>query len=57
VQPADMPPLRVRLLGPLSVELDGAALTLPAGATARSVLAWLLAHPGLHARQRVAARF
>ncbi len=39
------------------MEFGGTPLTLPAAPTARSVLAWLLAHPGLHARARVAAQF
>ena len=49
--------LRVRLFGALQVEFAGTPLTLPAAPTARSVLAWLLVHPGLHARARVAAQF
>jgi hypothetical protein len=49
--------LRVRLFGPLTLELDGVPLRVPTGATARSVLAWLLLHPGLHMRAHVAARF
>ena len=49
--------LRVQLFGALRVWLAGAPLALPAAPTARSVLAWLLAHPGPHARARVAAQF
>lgn len=49
--------LRVCLFGPLTVELEGVPLRSPTGATARSVLAWLLLHPGLHARAQVAGRF
>jgi DNA-binding SARP family transcriptional activator len=49
--------LQVCLFGPLALELDGVPLRLPAGATARSVLAWLLVHPGLHLRVQVASRF
>lgn len=49
--------LRVRLFGALRVEFAGTPLRLPAAPTARSVLAWLLAYPGLHARARVAAQF
>ncbi len=49
--------LRARLFGPLALELNGVPVGLPAGATARSVLAWLLTHPGMHPRIRVAAAF
>ena len=49
--------LRVRAFGPLSLEFDDVPLRSPTGATARSVLAWLLLHPGLHVRAHVAARF
>jgi DNA-binding SARP family transcriptional activator len=49
--------LRVRLVGELRLELDGRRLDAPASARARSLLAWLAYHPGLHARTRVAAVF
>jgi DNA-binding SARP family transcriptional activator len=49
--------LRVRLLGGLRVELDGVPLAPPEGRRARSLLAWLALHPGMHARARLAARF
>jgi DNA-binding SARP family transcriptional activator len=49
--------LRVRLLGELAVELDGAALTPPSSRRAWALLAWLALHPGLHRRGVVAARF
>ena len=46
--------LRVRLLGELGVEADGAALEPPAGRPARALLGWLALHPGIHARSTVA---
>ena len=49
--------LRVRLLGELRLELDGQRLDAPASRRARSLLAWLAYHPGLHPRTRVAAVF
>jgi DNA-binding SARP family transcriptional activator len=49
--------LRVQLFGALRVEFAGTPLALPAPPSARSVLAWLLAHPGSHARARVAGQF
>jgi DNA-binding SARP family transcriptional activator/RecA/RadA recombinase len=48
--------LRVRLLGELRAELDGVVAT-PEGRRARSLLAWLALHPGMHRRARLAARF
>jgi len=47
--------LRIRLVGELRLELDGRRLDAPASRRARSLLAWLACHPGLHARGRVAA--
>jgi DNA-binding SARP family transcriptional activator len=47
----------VQLFGALRVEFAGTPLALPAPPSARSVLAWLLAHPGSHARARVAGQF
>lgn len=49
--------LRIHLFGELRVELDGRFLEPPAGRRARSLLAWLALHPGLHPRSRVAAVF
>ena len=49
--------LRIRLVGELRLELDGRPLEAPASRRARSLLAWLAYHPGLHARTRVAAVF
>ena len=49
--------LRIRLLGELRLELDGRRLDPIASGRARSLLAWLAYHPGLHARTRVAAVF
>lgn len=49
--------LRVRLLGGLRLELDGVPLARPESRRARSLLAWLALHPGMHPRARVAARF
>ena len=56
-EPSEPESLRVQLFGALRVEFAGTPLRLPAAPSARSVLAWLLAHPGLHARARVAAQF
>src|SRR3954447_3159203 len=51
------PMLRVRLLGELQAEVDGAAVAQPASRRAWALLAWLALHPGEHARGAVAARF
>jgi DNA-binding SARP family transcriptional activator len=48
--------LRVRLLGELSLELDGRPVPAPASRPTRSLLAWLALHPGMHARSRLAGR-
>ena len=48
--------LRIRLVGELRLELDGRRLAR-ASRRARSLLAWLAYHPGLHARTRVASVF
>jgi DNA-binding SARP family transcriptional activator len=50
------PMLRVGVLGRLSLELDGRALSPPVGRPARTVLGWLALHPGTHARATVAAK-
>jgi DNA-binding SARP family transcriptional activator len=49
--------LRVRLVGELCVELGERKLEPIASRRARSLLAWLAYHPGLHPRSRVAAVF
>jgi DNA-binding SARP family transcriptional activator len=49
--------LRVGLVGELCVELDERKLEPIASRRARSLLAWLAYHPGLHPRSRVAAVF
>jgi DNA-binding SARP family transcriptional activator len=47
--------LRIRLVGDLDLELDGRRLEPSASRRARSLLAWLAYHPGLHTRARVAS--
>ena len=49
--------LRVRLLGELRLELEGRRLDDMASRRARSLLAWLAYHPGMHPRSRVASVF
>ncbi|GAA4702450.1 hypothetical protein GCM10023215_47140 [Pseudonocardia yuanmonensis] len=49
--------LRAGLFGPLTVEVDGHPVPRIAGLKPRALLAWLLLHPGPHARGRVAAQF
>lgn len=49
--------LRILLLGELSVEVEGRRLDPIASRRARSLLAWLAYHPGMHPRTRVAAVF
>jgi DNA-binding SARP family transcriptional activator len=49
--------LRIRLLGELCLELEGRRLDDIPSRRARSLLAWLAYHPGLHPRTRVAAVF
>jgi DNA-binding SARP family transcriptional activator len=48
--------VRVRLLGELTVEVDGRRHELPPGRPAE-LFAWLALNPGLHQRSTVAARF
>jgi DNA-binding SARP family transcriptional activator len=48
--------LRVRLLGELSLELDGAVLDAPASRPVRALLGWLALNPGMHRRGSLAAR-
>jgi DNA-binding SARP family transcriptional activator len=47
--------LRVRVLGPLELEVGGRAVAVPTGRPPRSLLAWLALHPGTHPRAAVAA--
>ncbi len=49
--------LRVRLVGELRIDLDERRLEAIASRRARSLLAWLAYHPGLHPRARVASVF
>jgi DNA-binding SARP family transcriptional activator len=49
--------LRARLFGPLAIEVDGRPVPVIAGLKPRSMLAWLLLHPGPHSRARLAALF
>src|SRR5512134_2480265 len=49
--------LRVGLVGALRVELGDHKLEPIASGRARSLLAWLAYHPGLHPRSRVASVF
>ena len=49
--------LRIRVVGELRVELDDRRLDTIASRRARSLLAWLAYHPGLHPRTRVASVF
>src|SRR3954447_25024590 len=48
--------VRVRLLGELTVEVDGRRRELPPGRPAE-LFAWLALNPGLHPRSAVAGRF
>jgi DNA-binding SARP family transcriptional activator len=48
--------LRVRLLGGLALERDGVPVELPPSRRARLLAGWLALHPGLHAREALAAR-
>jgi DNA-binding SARP family transcriptional activator len=49
--------LRIWLFGELSIEHDGRPLERISSRRARSLLAWLALHPGLHPRSRVASLF
>lgn len=49
--------LRIRVLGALEAEVDGAAVALPAGRRVRGLLAWLALHPGPQPRSRLAGWF
>jgi DNA-binding SARP family transcriptional activator len=48
--------LRIRVLGELTLELDGEPLPVPSGRRLPALLGWLALHPGLHARGAVAGR-
>lgn len=49
--------LRARLFGGLAVEVEGRSLPPIPGFRAQSLFAYLLLHPGLHPRVRLAGRF
>lgn len=49
--------VRIRLLGPFEIEIEGGPAELPPSRRARALLAWLALHPGRHARSKVAATF
>lgn len=49
--------LVVRVFGGLAVEVDGVDAPPPERRAARTLLAWLALHPGLHSRGDLAARF
>jgi DNA-binding SARP family transcriptional activator/tetratricopeptide (TPR) repeat protein len=49
--------LRVRLLGDLTLEVDGSRVELPTSRRARSLLGWLALDRRMHARSVLAARF
>jgi DNA-binding SARP family transcriptional activator len=49
--------LTVRVIGPMGLQLDGAAIETPANRREWSLLAWLAINPGTHARAELAARF
>jgi DNA-binding SARP family transcriptional activator len=49
--------LRIRLVGDLALHVDERGLEPIASRRARSLLAWLAYHPGLHGRARVASVF
>ena len=49
--------LRVRLLGDLTVEVDGSPVDQPASRRARSLLGWLALDRRMHSRSPLAARF
>src|ERR1700686_5804010 len=49
--------LRARLLGDLTIELDGSELEPPASRRARALLGFLSLDRGLHARSSLAPRF
>ena len=48
--------LRIRVIGGVRADVDGAELDLASASRARGLLAWLAVHPGTHARSVLAAR-
>ena len=48
--------VRIRVLGALALEVDGATVRPPAGRPAQTLLGWLALHPGIHSRSEVAGR-
>ena len=49
--------LTVRVIGPMGLQLDGAAIETPVNRREWALLAWLAINPGIHARAELAARF
>jgi class 3 adenylate cyclase len=49
--------LRVRVLGDLTIEVDGRAVEPPSSRRARALLGWLVVKRGMHPRSTLAARF
>lgn len=49
--------LRVRVIGGLAIDADGASLEPPAGTRAAALLGWLALNRGMHNRGTLAARF
>ena len=49
--------LTVRVIGPMGLQLDGAAIETRANRREWSLLAWLAINPGTHARAELTARF
>ena len=49
--------VRSWVLGRFAIEAAGVVVELPRARRARSLLAWLVLHPGPHSRSRLAARF
>ena len=49
--------IRIRVLGDLEIEVDGAVRPPPTSRRACSLLGWLAVHPGPHLRSELAGRF
>jgi DNA-binding SARP family transcriptional activator len=49
--------VRFWVLGRFAIDADGVVVEPPRASRARSLLAWLVLHPGPHRRSRLAARF
>jgi class 3 adenylate cyclase len=49
--------LRLRVLGDLTIEVDGEVVEPPASRRARALLGWLALDPKMHSRSSLAARF